>query len=116
MCNDCEPKKEVKVVEENDGAILAEGEPKTITFEIGINGTPKLDIRCDKEMTEYDVCLALAGIDLLMFNQKYKQENHIWEDWVRFNTMKKEIFLQYVLKLYGEEEGQKLIDQLVDII
>lgn len=97
--------------------ILEEGKPKTIIFEVGINGVPKLDIRCeDDDITEIDVATALAGIDLLLFNQKYKK-NKLYEEYLMFNTLRKELFLNYVAKLYSDDENlEKLLDILSEVI
>ena len=47
--------KETQETNDENLVFVEEGLPKTITFTVGINGTPKLNVECDKEYSLKDM-------------------------------------------------------------
>lgn len=105
----------VEQEEVKEERVLPESEPKTIIFEVGINGVPKLDIRCDTEISVRDIATALATIDLLNFNRYLKADcktavkNH-----VLFDTLRKEMFINGVAQLTGGDK--EILDSLSEML
>ena len=87
---------------------LVSEEPKTITMTVGINGQPTLNIQCDKTMSVKDMATALATIDLLNFNNSLnkaeKDKEKALYDFIMFQTLRREIFIQNVAKIIGDDE------------
>lgn len=105
-----------EVVNEDNVVFVEEGLPKTFTFTIGINGEPKLNIGCDSEYSLKDVATALATIDLLLFNQQVKTNEDGMNQYIMFNTLRKEIFLEAVQRLCGEDNDTSIIETLADML
>ena len=93
---------------EEEVKTLPTSEPKVINFEVGINGIPKLNISCDREMSIRDVAVALGTIDVLNFNNYLSKDKSNPKEAVRnylsFQTLKKQVFIEAVSKLLPDEK------------
>lgn len=100
--NDNDINKVIDIILEEQN-VIAEAQPKTIKFEVGINGVPKLDINCDTEMSVRDIATALATIDVLNFNNYLRKdienETEAMRKYVMFETLRKQIFIESIAKL-----------------
>lgn len=107
--------KDLKKEEVKQEERLIGEEPKTITFEIGINGIPKLNIYSEKEVSIRDIATALATIDLLNFNNYLKSDKEsAIKNYVLFETLRKEIFINGIAQLTGGDS--EIIDSLSELI
>lgn len=103
---------ETQLEEKIENFVEAPQEPKVITLTVGINGIPELNIQCETDITVRDMATALATIDVLNFNQYFKANpEDALRQYVMFNTLRKQMFLNGVANLTNDE---KLVTALAE--
>lgn len=108
--------KQVDVEVKEEERVIPESQPKLITMEVGINGVPKLDIKCDTEVSVRDIATVLATVDTLNFNNYLRRsrdnENEALRQFVMFETLRKQIFLEAVAKLGVDKKTLEVLGEI----